>query len=105
MYCLIINNDEFLSEKLRTGSQNDCKLLRRLFEELLHYDFTIENNLTEEQMKNKLKEFVIKCDNAGDDCDGVILVIMTHGSADDVITTDEKALKVNNNSQQFLKNL
>lgn len=98
--CLIINNEEFEVQKLRTGSNLDLKRLVKLFREKLDYNVTEQKNLDKKDFENAIEKFAEQCNK--DNCDGLIVVIMTHGIGNEVITRDDQSIKVFKHYSSFI---
>lgn len=76
--------------KPRDGSEEDVGILKDLFRDL-DLEVQVENNLSREQLKDKLKSVTGK-DHSSYDC--FVMVIMSHGQSDVVVCSDGNVITV-----------
>ncbi|KAK7094208.1 hypothetical protein V1264_007861 [Littorina saxatilis] len=80
----IIDNEEFLWLKNRDGTQDDCRALEHLLQNILHFQVCpVKKNLTGQQMKQKLLKF--SQDKRLGKVDSCVVIILSHGSDGDII--------------------
>lgn len=81
--CLILNNMDFGIEKKNRGSAVwDEEALRGLFEDELHFEVHVFNDLKYFEMQQECEKFAKLCH---DDYDAFVCVIMSHGGSHDSI--------------------
>ncbi|KAL8564477.1 hypothetical protein ACOMHN_017619 [Nucella lapillus] len=80
---LIINNESFDNLDQRHGAEQDRTQLEDCLKNVLDFDVTVKSNLKAQDMLHALKEFSQNPILA--EVDSCIIVVMSHGSSDDVI--------------------
>ena len=100
--CEIISNETFSVEtfKTRTGTDEDVKDLKEVFE-WLQFKVNVNENLTYKEMNDLLHSYSTKDYS---DCDTVICFIMSHGTDDQIYTTDGSLISSDTIRSVFIKN-
>ena len=90
-YCVIINNYKFDHHDDRQGSEKDVKELKSLFEELLGFKVQTHMNLKATEMLKRMEKIQLYAEHRAP-C--LVVVVMSHGSAEGVWGTDSKPVPV-----------
>ncbi|XP_051173442.1 caspase-8-like isoform X2 [Leptopilina boulardi] len=89
--CFIINEEKFDTRwGKREGSQKDVEKLKETFEKF-GYDIIVEKNLTEKEIREKLKS-LSNYTKKNYDC--IVLCILSHGEKRTIVTKDGKSLSL-----------
>ena len=89
-YCIIINNNNFDEHDDRPGSEKDLEMLKKLFEELVGFKVQTYKNLKAKEMLQTMEKVGLYDHRAP--C--LVVVVMSHGSAEGVWGTDCKPVLV-----------
>ena len=99
--CLIINNMCFhrnTKQKDRYGAEHDEKALMELFEQELHFEVHIRNDLQYYQMQQVSKEFG---ERDHSEYDAFVCIIMSHGDRDGIMGVGGLKIGVNVLTSEF----
>nr|AVD97789.1 caspase 8 [Miichthys miiuy] len=97
--CVVFNNEKFLNITLkdREGTQQDEKVLRKVFTDL-GFTVVVHNNLTARDIRHKIKELGRR--NFLND-DVLVVCVLSHGEKGCVFGTDEKPVELRELTEPF----
>lgn len=100
--CIIINNFKFHNpDQWRYGSDVDANRMEALFNGL-HFDCEAHHDLTVKQMKAVLEEAANPVHHKNADC--LVVVLMSHGTWDNIEGVDGMALHLRNDVYELFSN-
>ena len=92
--CLIINNERYNDGRIRNGSDNDVKILSRLFRQL-GLLVEVRENLNYREMDEELRQFSRA--QYQEDAEMSVVIVMAHGDEGRIFCVDDRSVRISLN--------
>lgn len=90
-YCVVINNQNFISLSKRQGTDKDAECLKHVFQ-WLGFNVDIQTDVTKKCLEEVLQKYQSHPDHAKGDC--FVFCVLTHGKSGAVYSSDDALIPI-----------